>query len=73
METPQSFELELLLKAYQKVVEEELLVTDEVSAVEHLGISTKLIQNSTPNPKITFPEDIVLAERLIVSDISGDS
>ena len=73
METPQTFELQLLLKAYRKVIDEDLIVTDEVSAVEHLGVKTKLIQNPTPNPKITFPEDVALAERLYLSKDSSPS
>jgi len=62
METPQIFESQTLKGAYSKVLEKDLLVTDEVSAVEYLGIQTKLVANTTPNPKITFPEDLTNAE-----------
>jgi len=65
METPQCFERTLLEEAYKKVLSDKLLVTDEVSAVEHLGINTFLVNNSQPNPKITFAQDLPLAEHLI--------
>ncbi len=64
METPQIFSRSLLDQAYAKVVKEQLLVTDEVSAVEHMGVATFIQANTTPNLKITFPEDIPLAEIL---------
>ena len=42
-----------------------LPVTDEVSAVESLGIATRLVENSAPNIKITVPSDLVLAEAIL--------
>ena len=61
METPQIFRLELLLQAYQYVKEHALVVTDEVSAVEALGLPTQLVQGGA-NLKITLPGDLELAE-----------
>ena len=61
METPQIFRLELLQRAYAHVNEQGLVVTDEVSAVESLGIPTQLVQGSV-NMKITLPGDLELAE-----------
>lgn len=61
METPQIFRLELLQRAYAHVKEQGLVVTDEVSAVESLGIPTQLVQGSV-NMKITLPGDLELAE-----------
>ena len=58
METPQIFNTELLKKAYLHVEESGSLVTDEVSALELIGIPTHLVENNTPNTKITFPKDL---------------
>ncbi len=63
METPQIFDCALLLRAYDCVVQQGLCVTDEVSAVEAVGISTRLVQVG-PNLKITHPGDLELAELL---------
>ncbi len=61
METPQVFEAGLLRRAYARVAEWGLVVTDEVSAMEAIGIPTQLVQVGA-NPKITLPGDLELAE-----------
>lgn len=63
METPQIFDYALLLRAYACVAEQGLCVTDEVSAVEAVGVPTRLVQVG-PNLKITHPGDLELAELL---------
>ncbi len=65
METPQCFQLELIRRSYQQVLETDKIVTDEVSAVEALGEPVYLIENPHPNLKVTFPSDLVLASRLL--------
>lgn len=65
METPQVFQKNLLMRAYDTVIRDGLLVTDEVSAVQHLGEPVFVVENFEPNPKITFPADIALAERFV--------
>lgn len=64
METPQVFEVGLLRQAYEFVTQNDLIVTDEVSAVEALGFHVKLIESEHPNLKITTPADLKLAEAL---------
>lgn len=64
METPQIFRLDLLRRAYEKIIKEGGLVTDEVSAVQHLGEPVHLIENLWPNPKITFAGDLETAAHL---------
>jgi len=58
METPQIFSSDLLKKAYHNIEESGALVTDEVSALELIGTSTYLVENLTPNLKITYPQDL---------------
>ncbi len=65
METPQVFHAGLLRRAYESVLAAGLLVTDEVSAVQHLGEPVHVVENPDPNPKITFPADLKLAEKLL--------
>ena len=67
METPQCFRLRLLEESYRQVAAEQLTVTDEVSALQHLGHAIKLIANPSPNPKVTFPSDLTLAETLLAT------
>lgn len=65
METPQVFDRALLVRAYEHVMREHLLVTDEVSAVQALGEAVHVVEDTSPNLKITFPADLVLAEKLL--------
>jgi 2-C-methyl-D-erythritol 4-phosphate cytidylyltransferase len=65
METPQVFAKKLLISAYEAVIRDKALVTDEVSALQHIGIQVCVVENSSPNPKITFPSDLILAERFL--------
>lgn len=61
METPQIFRLDLLQRAYELVRTRNLVVTDEVSALEALGVATQLVPGDA-NLKITLPGDLELAE-----------
>lgn len=65
METPQVFDKALLVRAYEAVIRDGALVTDEVSAVQHIGTQVFVVENPTPNPKITFPADLAQAERFL--------
>ncbi|MFN3295685.1 2-C-methyl-D-erythritol 4-phosphate cytidylyltransferase, partial [Caldimonas sp.] len=61
-QTPQMFRLGLLHSAMVHAGE---TVTDEASAVEALGHRPKLVPGALENFKITYPQDFVLAERLL--------
>jgi 2-C-methyl-D-erythritol 4-phosphate cytidylyltransferase len=65
MQTPQIFARDLLDKAYAKIGAANLAVTDEVSAVEHLGAKVVLVPNEEWNIKITYPRDLLLAQAVL--------
>jgi 2-C-methyl-D-erythritol 4-phosphate cytidylyltransferase len=62
MQTPQIFARHLLDQAYAALAANSLSVTDEVSALEHLGAKVVLVPNDQWNVKITFPRDLLLAQ-----------
>lgn len=64
METPQIFLASKLHQAYAEIQKSGELVTDEVSAMEHIGIETFLVENTSlrQNLKITYPHDLKMAE-----------
>jgi len=66
-QTPQVFRLGLLLSALESAADEEG-VTDESSAVERLGVKPLLVIGSTINIKITYPDDLKLAEAILARD-----
>jgi len=61
METPQTFSVPLLRRAYENVMTKNLVVTDETSAVELLGLPVALVAAEDWNFKITYPRDLALA------------
>lgn len=58
MQTPQVFQLRAIREAYRHVVSNGLKITDDVAAAELAGIPVALVENPSPNPKVTRPEDI---------------
>ena len=60
IQTPQTFDLELLKKAY--TVDDSPLFTDDASVVEHFGKKIHLLAGDYRNIKITSPEDMEIGE-----------
>ena len=65
MQTPQIFGRDLLKRAYAAVAAGDLSITDEVSAVEHVGAKVVLVRNEEWNVKITYPRDLLLAQAVL--------
>ncbi|HYY13490.1 MAG TPA: 2-C-methyl-D-erythritol 4-phosphate cytidylyltransferase, partial [Chthoniobacterales bacterium] len=64
MQTPQVFARELLVDAYEALAAKSISVTDEVSAVQHLGRKVVLVPNQDFNFKITYPRDFLIVEMI---------
>ena len=60
-QTPQMYRFGVLSKALNNVVKNNLMITDEASSIEHLGLESVLVSASKSNLKITTPEDLDLA------------
>lgn len=60
-QTPQMFRRGVLLAALNAARE----ATDEASAVEAIGLKPKLVMGSDLNLKVTWPEDLLLAEMVL--------
>ncbi|MGZ0655101.1 2-C-methyl-D-erythritol 4-phosphate cytidylyltransferase [Coraliomargarita sp. W4R53] len=67
METPQAFHFISILKAYQKVCQQKLSITDDTAAAQTIGLKTTLVLNKSPNPKLTTPSDLAYIKFLIAS------
>ena len=63
VQTPQVFDFNLLVKAYEQTYTE--LFTDDASVVEAMGHEVKTVSGNRENIKITTPMDLLLAEALI--------
>lgn len=63
VQTPQTFQLPLLLRAYEQPYTEAF--TDDASVVEALGHPVTLVEGNRENIKITTPFDLRIAEALL--------
>ena len=65
VQTPQVFDASLLKAALQSAITENRPVTDDASAVEHLGKAVFLVDGDEENIKITTPLDLIVAEAIL--------
>ncbi|MBS1505426.1 MAG: 2-C-methyl-D-erythritol 4-phosphate cytidylyltransferase [Bacteroidetes bacterium] len=65
IQTPQTFDVSLIKKAYQ--IKEDVSLTDDASVAEKSGHVISLFEGSYENIKITTPEDLIVAEALMKS------
>lgn len=63
--TPQYFPVRRLRDALRQCVQDGVVVTDEASAIEHIGGRPLLVEGGADNIKITYPSDLSMAEVLI--------
>jgi len=59
--TPQMFHLQALTQALQTAKQQQLIVTDEASAMELAGFQPMMVEGHADNIKITLPQDLALA------------
>lgn len=68
VQTPQAFRYRVLMDAFQKAYAEKYYGTDEASLVEKCGGKVRVVSGSYFNIKITTPEDMILAEALLMKE-----
>jgi 2-C-methyl-D-erythritol 4-phosphate cytidylyltransferase len=61
-QTPQMFRVGLLAQALQRA---KGSITDEAAAIEQMGLKPRLVAGSRENLKVTWPEDLALAESIL--------
>jgi 2-C-methyl-D-erythritol 4-phosphate cytidylyltransferase len=68
-QTPQMFRYRLLIEALRAA--DPAVATDEARAVEGLGLKPRLVMGDTRNIKVTYPEDLAIAELILGSHRRG--
>jgi 2-C-methyl-D-erythritol 4-phosphate cytidylyltransferase len=66
-QTPQMFRFGLLRDALRMAKNRNLQVTDEASAIELAGFSVQLVEGRMDNIKVTYADDLALAEAILRS------
>ncbi|WP_078433086.1 2-C-methyl-D-erythritol 4-phosphate cytidylyltransferase [Metabacillus halosaccharovorans] len=65
VQTPQAFQIKLLLEAHDKARNEGYLGTDDASLLERVGRPVSIVTGDYTNIKITTPEDLYIAEAIL--------
>lgn len=69
IQTPQTFDIDLIKQAYK--IKEDISLTDDASVAEKSGHVISLFEGSYENIKITTPEDLIMAEALLKKKLTG--
>lgn len=69
VQTPQVFDINLLRAALKKAADDEVQITDDCSAVEHMGMSVRIVEGDERNIKVTTPMDLKIAQMLLEESI----
>lgn len=64
-QTPQVTSFKNLWKAFKKADQENFIATDDTQLMERTGIKVKIVTCASQNIKITYPEDLFLAEQIL--------
>jgi 2-C-methyl-D-erythritol 4-phosphate cytidylyltransferase len=65
IQTPQAFRVEIAREAHRRAVADRAEGTDDAALVERLGKPVAVLDGERTNIKITFPEDLIVAEALL--------
>ena len=68
-QTPQMAKLGILRKAIEKALIDHMTITDEASALEYADFPVHVVQGRSDNIKITYPDDLELAQLILQSQI----
>jgi len=67
VQTPQIFKADIYRAASYTCAKEHFYATDDCALCEHVGFPVHLVDVGPMNIKITYPEDIVIAEAILKS------
>ena len=65
VQTPQTFQVEVIRHAIAAVRAKNLQLTDDTAACELVGQRVQLVKSVAPNPKVTVPADLPFIESLL--------
>ena len=70
VQTPQIFDRAIIAEAHYQAVSAGYYGTDDASLLEWMGYPVHVIEGSQENIKVTTPEDLWLAERILAQRLS---
>lgn len=67
IQTPQVFRRDIIISAHERAIEEGFEPTDDCALLERYGGKVKITEGSYDNIKLTTPEDIAVAQKILES------
>jgi 2-C-methyl-D-erythritol 4-phosphate cytidylyltransferase len=65
VQTPQCFKYNLISNCHEKLLKKSITVTDDTTVVEYYNHKVYLYEGSYKNIKVTTPEDLDIAEKIL--------
>ena len=65
VQTPQTFRVEIIRHALSEARRRGLVFTDDTAACELINQPVELVLSTSPNPKVTRPEDVPFVEAIL--------
>jgi len=72
IQTPQTFQVDIIQKAHEKAREDGFIGTDDAMLVERMGGPVRMVTGSYENIKVTTQEDLYIGEAIIRSRQMGN-
>ncbi len=66
-QTPQVAKISILKNAIETALKDQIVITDEASALEYVNEPVQVVQGRSDNIKITYPDDLELARLILQS------
>ncbi|MBI3800720.1 MAG: 2-C-methyl-D-erythritol 4-phosphate cytidylyltransferase [Deltaproteobacteria bacterium] len=70
-QTPQTFRVQLIREAHARAVSEGIIATDDAALLERIGAQVKVVRGDPLNFKITTPDDLRLAEAILLKGLGA--
>jgi 2-C-methyl-D-erythritol 4-phosphate cytidylyltransferase len=71
-QTPQGFDVKLLKECHAEGVRQGWEVTDDAALFEKCGYSVAIVQGEETNLKVTTPQDLAIAEFILIAREQGE-
>ncbi len=65
IQTPQTFRLDEILSLHKRASDDNFDATDDCMIAERYGVKVRISEGSYDNIKITTPEDMIIAEKIL--------
>ena len=65
VQLPQAFDTQILVEAHERALSEGSSATDDSALVFRLGYPVKFVEGELTNIKVTYPNDLLLIEKIL--------